>query len=149
MRRWKSFLIGGLLSSIVVIQCNSQQIQFPSIATPTKEVAKIQLTSPPIPSVTPSPTLVPIPTSIFDGKLPVDMTFVDTKPGNWAVYDPIQNSGLKLYDFLSITIGPDGVIWIGGDSGIAKFDGVHWESFFIPDELLPTDSFFFHKHSCC
>lgn len=30
---------------------------------------------------------------------------------------------------LSLAVTPDGAVWVGGDSGVARFDGATWESF--------------------
>ncbi len=123
----------------IFVSCLPNQLDAQT-SIPTTETAILPETS--SATDTPlSPTPFLTPTLIFDGKLPDNMVFTNTEPENWVIYDPIQNQGLSLYTFNSLTIAPNGTIWLGGQSEIAMYDGNHWESFFIPDELLPSNGF--------
>ena len=130
--QWKIFF------ALVVAFATTQCAPLKETTTPTKEA------TPPLATrFIGTPTLsVPVtPTSILDGTLPKDMTFVDTQANDWTIYDPIQTPGLqRQHDFDSITIAPDGKVWIGGKNGIAVFDGKNWASFFLPTNLIPIDS---------
>jgi ligand-binding sensor domain-containing protein len=128
-----SILIGIIF---ITVQCTPlEQTVIPS-----------QEANPPVSTLSISTPTFPMPitpTSIFDGKPPDDMTFVDTEASDWTRYDPIRDPGLQQHDFGSITIAPDGNIWMGGKNGIAVFDGNHWTSFFVPSELIPRESAYY------
>ncbi len=131
--QWKVSVIIGML--FVAVQCTPRPLGYTTTPTLAERELAMEASTP-----SPMPTVFVIPTSILDGQLPDDLVFVDTDLDDWKSYTVTHNSDLKQQTFNSIVIAPDENIWIGGSNGVALFNGSDWTSFFIPSELLSTES---------
>jgi len=45
---------------------------------------------------------------------------------DWPWADPNSDLASRLGPLHSLAVGPDGVVWVGGEGGLASFDGTDW-----------------------
>ena len=45
---------------------------------------------------------------------------------DWPWADPTSDLASRLAPLHSLAVGPDGVVWVGGEGGLASFDGTDW-----------------------
>ncbi len=45
---------------------------------------------------------------------------------DWPWADPTSDLASRLGPLHSLAVGPDGVVWVGGEGGLASFDGTDW-----------------------
>lgn len=107
-----------LWMTIILVGCIAHPTSSPIVSSPTEEAVPFDFEA----------------TSAFLESVQ-DLEYEASSKESWEIYGPDYHASLDQVSFSSLSIAPNGDVWVGGDNEVSSYNGAEWETYTIPNEL--------------